>query len=186
MSFAFLRVVCPTSDFSNNSGVLEPLGEKNRSFLSPKTLACHGRPSKSQQRKNRKYFSPTHVDLRHSSLGSSSLDNGSRFSPPSSMVASPAADIALTSEQKVYDVVLRQAALVKRQLESKEDLEVKPDIVLPGALSLLTEAYDRCREVCEEYAKTFYLGTMLMTPERRKAIWAIYADEALRNLGMPL
>ncbi|CAA0813408.1 Phytoene synthase- chloroplastic [Striga hermonthica] len=174
MSFAFLRVVSPTSDFSNSSGILEPLREKNRSFLRPETLACHGRPSKSQQRKNRKYFSTTHVDLRHSSLGSSSLDNGSRLSPPSSMAAIPAAEITLTSEQKVYDVVLRQAALVKRQLESKEDLEVKPDIVLPGTLSLLSEAYDRCGEVCEEYAKTFYLGTMLMTPERRKAIWAIY------------
>ncbi|XP_020254297.1 bifunctional 15-cis-phytoene synthase, chromoplastic-like [Asparagus officinalis] len=39
---------------------------------------------------------------------------------------------------------------------------------------LLEDAYERCRCVCEEYAKTFYLGTWLMTEERRKAIWAIY------------
>ncbi|PIA26680.1 hypothetical protein AQUCO_09100082v1 [Aquilegia coerulea] len=45
---------------------------------------------------------------------------------------------------------------------------------IPGTLTLLNEAYDRCREVCAEYAKTFYLGTLLMTQERRKAIWAIY------------
>ncbi|XP_073044702.1 phytoene synthase 2, chloroplastic isoform X2 [Primulina eburnea] len=90
------------------------------------------------------------------------------------MVASPAGGISLSSEQKVYDVVLKQAALVKRQLKSTENIEVKPDIVLPGSLSILSEAYDRCGEVCAEYAKTFYLGTMLMTPERRKAIWAIY------------
>ncbi|XP_077211446.1 phytoene synthase 2, chloroplastic-like [Tasmannia lanceolata] len=38
----------------------------------------------------------------------------------------------------------------------------------------LAEAYERCRNVCAEYAKTFYLGSMLMTEERRKAIWAIY------------
>ncbi|XP_010549802.1 PREDICTED: phytoene synthase 2, chloroplastic [Tarenaya hassleriana] len=93
----------------------------------------------------------------------------------SSMVASPAGEMALTSEEKVYNVVMKQAALVNRRLlRSGADLDVKPDIVLPGTLSLLSEAYDRCGEVCAEYAKTFYLGTMLMTPERRKAIWAIY------------
>ncbi|KAK2641487.1 hypothetical protein Ddye_023250 [Dipteronia dyeriana] len=39
----------------------------------------------------------------------------------------------------------------------------------------LEEAYERCRKLCAEYAKTFYLaGTLLMTEERQKAIWAIY------------
>ncbi|XVF69798.1 hypothetical protein PTKIN_Ptkin11bG0110300 [Pterospermum kingtungense] len=38
----------------------------------------------------------------------------------------------------------------------------------------LEEAYNRCRNICAEYAKTFYLGTVLMTEERQKAIWAIY------------
>ncbi|EYU29498.1 hypothetical protein ABFS82_04G223900 [Erythranthe guttata] len=38
----------------------------------------------------------------------------------------------------------------------------------------LDEAYERCRDICAEYAKTFYLGTLLMTEERQKAIWAIY------------
>ncbi|KAJ4847000.1 Syntaxin-like protein psy1 [Turnera subulata] len=50
----------------------------------------------------------------------------------------------------------------------------------------LQEAYERCKTICAEYAKTFYLGwfsyenlnldagTMLMTEERQKAIWAIY------------
>ncbi|XP_010558661.1 PREDICTED: phytoene synthase 2, chloroplastic-like [Tarenaya hassleriana] len=90
----------------------------------------------------------------------------------SSMVASPAGELTLSSEEKVYNVVLKQAALVNRQLRSAPaDVDVKPDVVLPGTLS---EAYDRCGEVCAEYAKTFYLGTLLMTPERRKAIWAIY------------
>nr|AEG79578.1 chloroplast phytoene synthase 1 [Hordeum chilense]AEG79579.1 chloroplast phytoene synthase 1 [Hordeum chilense] len=41
-------------------------------------------------------------------------------------------------------------------------------------VTLLGEAYARCGEICEEYAKTFYLGTLLMTEERRRAIWAIY------------
>ncbi|KAF5182177.1 Phytoene synthase [Thalictrum thalictroides] len=38
----------------------------------------------------------------------------------------------------------------------------------------LEESYERCRDICAEYAKTFYLGTLLMTEERQKAIWAIY------------
>lgn len=38
----------------------------------------------------------------------------------------------------------------------------------------LEQAYERCGEVTSEYAKTFFLGTQLMTPEQAKAIWAIY------------
>ncbi|XP_044506023.1 phytoene synthase 2, chloroplastic-like [Mangifera indica] len=45
----------------------------------------------------------------------------------------------------------------------------------PGFAPLfLEEAYQRCGNICAEYAKTFYLGTLLMTKERQKAIWAIY------------
>ena len=39
----------------------------------------------------------------------------------------------------------------------------------------VTEAYEYCRTITAEYAKTFYLGTLLMPQEKRKAIWAIYA-----------
>ena len=42
-------------------------------------------------------------------------------------------------------------------------------------LATLSEAYQYCRQITAEYAKTFYLGTLLMPPEKRKAIWAIYA-----------
>ena len=38
----------------------------------------------------------------------------------------------------------------------------------------LDEAYDRCGIVTASYAKTFYLGTQLMTPEKAKAVWAVY------------
>ena len=37
------------------------------------------------------------------------------------------------------------------------------------------EAYEYCRLITAEYAKTFYLGTLLLPREKRKAIWAIYA-----------
>lgn len=38
----------------------------------------------------------------------------------------------------------------------------------------LDEAYEACRLETAEWAKTFYLGTLLMPPAKRRAIWAIY------------
>jgi phytoene synthase len=38
----------------------------------------------------------------------------------------------------------------------------------------LDEAYEACRRETAEWAKTFYLGTLLMPPAKRRAIWAIY------------
>jgi len=43
-------------------------------------------------------------------------------------------------------------------------------IVLPS----LEQAYEECREETARWAKTFYLGTLLMPPAKRRAIWAIY------------
>nr|AAR87868.1 phytoene synthase [Oncidium hybrid cultivar] len=92
-----------------------------------------------------------------------------KFPIYSSLVVNPVGEVAISSEQKVYDVVLKQAALVEQQLRNRTVLEEKT-----GTTFLLNEAYDRCGQICAEYAKTFYLGTLLMTPERRRAIWAIY------------
>jgi len=47
-------------------------------------------------------------------------------------------------------------------------------VMAERGLISLEEAYERCRLETEEWAKTFYLGTMLMPPEKRRAIWAIY------------
>ena len=44
----------------------------------------------------------------------------------------------------------------------------------PNLLSV-AESYEYCRKITAEYAKTFYLGTLLMPKEKSKAIWAIYA-----------
>nr|ALE33743.1 phytoene synthase 1 [Erythranthe lewisii] len=156
MSVALLWVVSPTSEFSNGTVFLDSF----RAVSKYKNLISNSNRLNNGHKKRRNF---------------AMLENKSRFSVSNSMLATPAGEIALSSEQKVYDVVLKQAALVKRQMKkSSEDLEVKPDIVLPGTVTLLSEAYDRCREVCAEYAKTFYLGTLLMTPERRRAIWAMY------------
>uniref|UniRef100_A0A5B6Z5C1 15-cis-phytoene synthase n=1 Tax=Davidia involucrata TaxID=16924 RepID=A0A5B6Z5C1_DAVIN len=174
MSVALPWVVSPNPEVSNCFGFFESVREGNmvldssRSTARDRNLMCIARLKNG--RKQRWNCSSLYADLRYSCLGGSELENGDKFPVLSSMVANPAA--VSSSEQKVYDVVLKQAALVKKQLGSSTgDVDVKPDILLPGTLS---EAYDRCGEVCAEYAKTFYLGTLLMTPERRRAIWAIY------------
>ena len=38
----------------------------------------------------------------------------------------------------------------------------------------LDNAYEICRKETAKWAKTFYLGTLLLPPIKRKAIWAIY------------
>jgi phytoene synthase len=57
---------------------------------------------------------------------------------------------------------IETAAAPKREL----DMSVEDHV--------LAEAYERCGKVTGEYAKTFYLGTKLMTPDKQAAIWAIY------------
>jgi phytoene synthase len=42
-------------------------------------------------------------------------------------------------------------------------------------LASQSDSYEICRQITAKYAKTFYLGTLLMPEEKRRAIWAIYA-----------
>ena len=44
----------------------------------------------------------------------------------------------------------------------------------PNLISV-AESYEYCRKITADYAKTFYLGTLLMPKEKSRAIWAIYA-----------
>ena len=81
----------------------------------------------------------------------------------SGTVANP----ARSSEEKVYEVVLKQAALVREQGRPKDKtLDLNRRIETDGTTNwdLLNEAYDRCGEVCAEYAKTFYLGIFFSHP----------------------
>nr|ABN04109.1 phytoene synthase 3 [Gentiana lutea] len=171
MSICTLWVVSPSSEVLSGNVFLEPIRESYH--FSDKSLMYNGRVKKSRHQRRRSRYGVG--DLSSFCLRESGLETpGRRLSVSSSIIATPAGEMTMTSEQKVYDVVLKQAALINRQLRSRENLEVKPDIILPGNANVLNEAYDRCREVCAEYAKSFYWGTQLMTPERRLAIWAIY------------
>lgn len=135
----------------------------------------------------------------------------------SSILTDPEGRSFMTAEQKVYDAVAKQAAMVDEVTGRNQlQFDVLPEIQPARSSELLEEAYVRCGEVCAEYAKTFYLGTAykfnhecsifvcisrwlvglqeqvsvtpsqvsklavcatgtkLMTPERQRAIWAIY------------
>lgn len=155
MSVALIWVVSPNSELCNRLGFLETTKfadlSKSRNCLRARKIKNLGKKDKC------KSFCYMNVDFN----GFSGSYYAKKPGLISRVVANPSGELAVSSEQLVYDVVLKQAALVKEQMRNKEDIEVKPDIVLPGSLGLLSEAYDRCGEVCAEYAKTFYLGWLI-------------------------
>ena len=51
---------------------------------------------------------------------------------------------------------------------------VSPAAPVKSVVPDLEQAYEDCRIETERWAKTFYLGTLLMPPAKRRAIWAIY------------
>ena len=58
---------------------------------------------------------------------------------------------------------------------------------MKNSISQLDQAYELCRKETQQWAKTFYLGTLLLPKEKRKAIWAIYVwcrrtDEIMDSL----
>ena len=58
---------------------------------------------------------------------------------------------------------------------------------MKNSISQLDQAYEICRKETQQWAKTFYLGTLLLPQEKRKAIWAIYVwcrrtDEIMDSL----
>lgn len=174
MPLTLLKVVSPCLEVSSCSGFLDSIRDvkllDSSKFISRDSSSIRAKKDK----KRRWRLCSLSTNLKYSCVGHTGLESASNFPLLSNVLANPAGEMAVSSEQKVYEVVLKQASLVKRKLRPVGDLDAKPDIPLPGNLGLLSEAYDRCGEVCAEYAKTFYLGTQLMTPERRRAIWAIY------------
>jgi 15-cis-phytoene synthase len=42
------------------------------------------------------------------------------------------------------------------------------------SLASVAVAYESCRQITADFAKSFYLSTLLMPPAKRQAIWAIY------------
>lgn len=49
-----------------------------------------------------------------------------------------------------------------------------PDHSRVKPLASIEDSYELCRQITAKFSKTFYLGTLLMPEEKRRAIWAIY------------
>lgn len=158
MPVTLLRVVSPCLEVSNCSGFLDSFRDVKlfdpSKFIPRDSSSIGGKRDK----RRRWRFCSLSTHLKYSCVGHTGIESASNLPLLSNVLASPAGEMAVSSEQKVYEVVLKQASLVKRKLTPVGDIDVKPDIPLPGNLGLLSEAYDRCGEVCAEYAKTFYLG----------------------------
>ena len=85
---------------------------------------------------------------------------------------------AITSDP-AFQTLSERARLMRERRQRARSLSMPlassvSTVVAETGLIPLDEAYERCRLETEEWAKTFYLGTMLMPPEKRRAIWAIY------------
>jgi phytoene synthase len=50
-----------------------------------------------------------------------------------------------------------------------------PLVIDAAAPTILDECYRQCREIAREHSKTFYLSSLFLSPEKRRAIWAVYA-----------
>ncbi len=58
-------------------------------------------------------------------------------------------------------------------------LGLKPALALgaaePPETSYLDECYRHCRDIARSNSKTFYLSSLFLAPEKRRAVWAVYA-----------
>ncbi len=60
-------------------------------------------------------------------------------------------------------------------LERKADFEIGDAGDGAGIAPELRMAYQRCREITRVASKTFFLASLFLAPERRRAVWAVYA-----------
>ncbi|GAC1406843.1 MAG: phytoene synthase [Candidatus Velthaea sp.] len=58
-------------------------------------------------------------------------------------------------------------------------LGLRPSLVAAPAeapeTSYLDECYRHCRDIAKTHSKTFYLSSLFLAPEKRRAVWAVYA-----------
>lgn len=61
----------------------------------------------------------------------------------------------VSAERRIHEAVVRTAAATAQRFQLQKDLSAGTEEAVPPALA---GAYERCGEVCAEYAKTFFLG----------------------------
>lgn len=93
--------------------------------------------------------------------GSNKLSSKPSFSSGVSAYSRAVANLSRSSEERVYEVVLKQAALV-RDNRRESELDLRKPVENDGPTTIdwnrLNEAYERCRKFCADYDNTFYLG----------------------------
>lgn len=101
------------------------------------------------------------LSRRQEASGGAAVRDEGDVRAQSSTFTEPLGRDFLSAEQRVYEAVAKQVAIVEReQSRSRCSLvDVRPDLTPVSTLEMLDDAYVRCGEVCAEYAKTFYLGT---------------------------
>lgn len=77
--------------------------------------------------------------------------------------------LLLTNNEVVSIDELQVQQIIEKQ--SKGLIPRKETNFDPHLLSL---AYETCRQICAVRSTTYYLGSLLMTEERKKAVWAVY------------
>ena len=104
------------------------------------------------------------------------LSSKPSFSSGVAAYSSAVANPSRSSEERVYEVVLKQAALV-REKRGESALRLKKPIETDctSDWNLLNDAYERCGEVCAEYAKTFYLGTCSFSSSHSICVAVIFS-----------
>lgn len=60
-------------------------------------------------------------------------------------------------------------------LELKADFQIGDASDVAGIEPDLRAAYQRCREITRVASKTFFLASLFLAPEKRRAVWAVYA-----------
>ncbi|XP_021728835.1 phytoene synthase 2, chloroplastic-like [Chenopodium quinoa] len=96
--------------------------------------------------------------VRKSKVAKAVLD-----SKPKSSLVLPYKGVDPLVESKILQIIERQF----KGFVSRKETRFDPIV--------LREAYETCRQICAERSTTYYLGSLLMTEERKKAVWAVYA-----------
>ncbi|KAL2940732.1 Phytoene synthase chloroplastic [Bienertia sinuspersici] len=83
------------------------------------------------------------------------------------------------SKQKSSMVVLNKGVDPFTELQVQQVMERQSKSFIPTKQTsfhpnLVEQAYESCRKICAQQSTTYYLGSLLMNEERKKAIWAVY------------
>ncbi|CAO2837166.1 unnamed protein product [Amaranthus hypochondriacus] len=86
----------------------------------------------------------------------------------------------LINNPKSYQVLSKNGVGNYAELHIQQVIEKQSKGMIPKENTqfdpfILRKAYETCRQICAERSTTYYLGSLLLPEQRKKAIWAVYA-----------